>query len=480
MNRYRYLFKNIGLLTISNFSSKFLVFFLVPLYTNILTTEEYGIYDLCFTTISVLLPVLTMESISAMMRFALDEDRDDRELFSTGAVILARAMLVFAVLAALNRWLGLIPIFRDYTVYFGLLFFAASVESFLSRFARGVEDIPAVAIGGCVSTVVCIVCNILFLVVFRWGLAGYFLANTLAPAASSVFFCVRLRVAGRLRWRWYRRDTAREMVSYGRPLVFNSISWWVNNVADRYVITAICGVAVNGIYSVAYKIPAILNVFFTVFNQAWLLSSVKNYDEEDAAAFYSNIYNGYQFGLLCVSSALIFGTRIIGRILFAKEFYPAWQYVPALLIAVFFSALIGMFNSIFAAAKQVRICAVSSLAGAVFNVLVSLWLTWRIGAQGAAIGTAAAHYLMWLILLAAVLKLVPMQIRLVRDHMAYGVLVLQGAALVLMEESLLSYGVQALCLAAMPALYHRELFRLLGKLRQLWLKQIQTKTGGAL
>ena len=43
MNRYRYLFKNIGLLTISNFSSKFLVFFLVPLYTNILTTEEYGI-----------------------------------------------------------------------------------------------------------------------------------------------------------------------------------------------------------------------------------------------------------------------------------------------------------------------------------------------------------------------------------------------------------------------------------------------------
>ena len=51
MNRYKFLFKNIGLLTLSSFATKFISFFLIPLYTNILTTTEYGIYDLFNATI---------------------------------------------------------------------------------------------------------------------------------------------------------------------------------------------------------------------------------------------------------------------------------------------------------------------------------------------------------------------------------------------------------------------------------------------
>lgn len=42
MKKYKYLFKNVGLLTISNFGSKILSFLLVPLYTSLLTTGEYG------------------------------------------------------------------------------------------------------------------------------------------------------------------------------------------------------------------------------------------------------------------------------------------------------------------------------------------------------------------------------------------------------------------------------------------------------
>ena len=60
MNKYKYLFKNIGLLTLSSFATKLLSFFLVPLYTNILTTTEYGTYDLFNTTVGVLLPILTL------------------------------------------------------------------------------------------------------------------------------------------------------------------------------------------------------------------------------------------------------------------------------------------------------------------------------------------------------------------------------------------------------------------------------------
>ena len=67
---YKYLFKNIGLLTISQFGTKLLVFFLVPLYTSILTTEEYGIFDLFNTTIALLIPILTLNIMDSVIRFA--------------------------------------------------------------------------------------------------------------------------------------------------------------------------------------------------------------------------------------------------------------------------------------------------------------------------------------------------------------------------------------------------------------------------
>ncbi|HAQ8217931.1 TPA: oligosaccharide flippase family protein, partial [Enterococcus faecium] len=54
MSKTKYLIKNMGILTISNFSSKILVFLLVPLYTSVLSTTEYGTYDLTISTATLL------------------------------------------------------------------------------------------------------------------------------------------------------------------------------------------------------------------------------------------------------------------------------------------------------------------------------------------------------------------------------------------------------------------------------------------
>ena len=88
MNKYKYLFKNIGLLTLSSFATKLLSFFLVPLYTNILTTTEYGIYDLFNTTVGVLLPILTLNVQDAVMRFAMDSKSNRKAIISIAMKIL--------------------------------------------------------------------------------------------------------------------------------------------------------------------------------------------------------------------------------------------------------------------------------------------------------------------------------------------------------------------------------------------------------
>ena len=70
---YKYLLKNIGLLTLSNFGTKILLFLLLPLYTSILTVEEYGLYDFINTTITLLIPVLTFNISEAVIRFLLEK-----------------------------------------------------------------------------------------------------------------------------------------------------------------------------------------------------------------------------------------------------------------------------------------------------------------------------------------------------------------------------------------------------------------------
>ena len=85
MNKYKYLVRNISMLTISSFGTKLLTFFLVPLYTNILSLVEYGIYDVFNTIISLLIPILIVNIHDIVLRFSLENTKKDRsQIFFEG------------------------------------------------------------------------------------------------------------------------------------------------------------------------------------------------------------------------------------------------------------------------------------------------------------------------------------------------------------------------------------------------------------
>ena len=71
-----------GFLAASSFSTKLLSFFLLPLYTTILTTSEYGTYDIINTTVSLLVPILTIDIGDAVLRFSMDKTVSQKEVLS--------------------------------------------------------------------------------------------------------------------------------------------------------------------------------------------------------------------------------------------------------------------------------------------------------------------------------------------------------------------------------------------------------------
>lgn len=465
MGRYKHLIKNIELLTLSSFSTKLLNFFLIPLYTNILSTAEYGTYDLFSTTTGVLLPVLTLNIQESVMRFSLDNKLSRRSILSVGTRYLMGSSVLVAVGLVVNGVFGFSAVIRDYSIYFFLIFFTQALSNIVLAYIRGVDRIADLSVSSVVSSLAVVLCNILFLVIFKWGLVGYFSANIIGPCAQCLYLMLRAGVFQEIRLTEKFESETREMLAYSKPLIANSIAWWVNSASDRYVVIWFCGLSESGIYSAASKIPAILNVFQSIFAQAWTLSAVKNFDPEDKNGFFANTYAAYNCLMTIMCSAVIVADKILAKFLYARDFYMAWKYVPWLTIAIVFGSLTGYVGGFFSAVKNSKLFAQSTMIGAVTNVVLSIILTPFLGALGAAVATAICYCVTWVFRYIHVQRIIRLRVRLGRDIVTYILLVVQSAVLLILEEPMKLYAAEIGLFAVVTLLYLNDIGSMLQKYR---------------
>lgn len=467
-NKYYYLVKNIGVLTLSNFASKILSFFLIPLYTNILTASEYGVYDMVSTTVLLLIPILTFNIEEPVMRFAMERGVDRSHVFTIGIEYLLKSYIIVLTVLILNKLFRIVPLTNSQMIFFFLFYVVNALSGIVFCFARGLGMMTDVAISSIITTVIVIVSNIVCLVYLSLGLTGYFIATILGTLIQSIYLLVRIRY-----WEFYRpreRDIQlkQEMLSYGKPMIANSVSWWINSMSDRYVVVWFCGIAENGIYSVASKIPLILNILQSIFNQAWVLSAVQEYDEEDGEGFFSNVYNQYSALMVIMCSVLIVADRPLAKFLYAKEFYVAWRYVPFLLIAIVFGAMSGYLGGIFSAVKQAKSSARSTMIGAAANIVLNVLLVPLFGALGAAIATAVAYLIVWIIRIYYAQKYMKLEIHIKRDGIAYFILLVQSFFILAFEEnSVAIYAVLSILFVGIIILYHKVLA---GVFEVIWIR----------
>lgn len=463
MSRYKYLLKNIGLLTLSNFATKLLSFFLVPLYTSVLTTGQYGTYDLFNSTIGVLIPLFTLNALEFVLRFSLDRKYDKDAVVTIATKWLIISILIVMVFLGSNNIFNWIPILHDYALYFFLMYISQALSGIITAYARGTDHVAALSVSSVIASAFTIACNIIFLIPWKMGLPGYFLANIIGPLCQCIYLIFRMKV-------WHNFDLQknyvnqeREMLQYSIPLIANSISWWINNVSDRYIVTWFCGIAANGIYSVSTKIPSILNVFQTIFNQAWALSAVKDFDPEDKNGFFANTYKAYNCLMVVVCAVVIATDRILAKFLYANNFYIAWKYVPWLTIAIVFGALSGYVGGFFTAVKDSKKFATSTMIGAVSNIILNLIFVPFIGALGASIATAVSYVEVWLVRLIQSKKYIKLRVNIIRDSISYVLLAIQGIVLLIMPENLTMYLVQLLLVVIILALYKSDIVLLVNE-----------------
>ncbi len=388
--KYAFLTKNIGLFSLGTILPKVLSFVLIPLYTLKLSTFEFGVVDLVHTTVQLLIPFFTLVIHDAVMRFVFDEEYEKRHVFS-GAfwIVLAGTALVLAGTVLLSV-LGILSINCSYIIYMLLLFLCNGLHNVMGRFCRGIDRIGTIVTAGILQPVVVTIGNVLFLVVYNLGIIGYIIAEILGfcSAILCLFFGAKL-------YRYITIKVPRKvifvMASFSIPMIFSSLAWWVNNASDRYILSWLAGVSVSGVYAVSSKIPAILSLTQHVFQQAWSISAIKEFDKHDTDGFIGNIFTLLNVISIVACSAIMICNIPIAKILYSGEFFEAWHYVPALLVAVLFNGISLYLDGIFLAAKDTKLISLSTVLGAGVNTILNFSLIGPFGAYGAAIATVVGY-----------------------------------------------------------------------------------------
>lgn len=464
MSGYKSFIKNVGLLTIANFGSKILVFLLVPLYTNVLSTSDYGTYDLVFNTVSILVPLLTQNIIDGVLRFALDKDVNKDKVIDIGLKYFAISIFPVILILLLNIFFEVLPQFIPIEPYFFVIYVSQALSGIVLYYVRGLNRFKEIAFSSVLCSALVILCNIFFLIVFKLGLNGYFLANVIGPFVQIGYLFFILK-GYRPNFIHVDRVLERQMLIYSRPLIANTVAWWFNNVFDRYIVTFFCGVAENGIYAVASKIPSILSVFQNIIGQAWIVSATDEFDPKDTNGFFTKMYNLYNSFMVLLGSTIIAANLLLAKIMYANEFYIAWKYAPFLTLSIVFGAVSGYVGGIMGAVKDSAQFAKSTVIGSFVNVILNLILVPYIGAFGSALSTLLCYIVIWALRMKSLSKYITLHLSLFRDCFSYLILFVQCVLMLLLYSNYIGlYISEALCFLSIIFLYNKELNLVLRKI----------------
>jgi len=224
------------------------------------------------------------------------------------------------------------------------------------------------------------------------------------------------------------------MLKYSAPLIFTGIAWWVNGSSDRIFITMFAGVALNGIYAVANKIPSILSAFHGIIYQALQLSVFAEVHSDNDEKYLEKLYNIYNSAMVCVASSLIIVDVPLAKLLFKKEFFAAWHYVPALLISTVLFSVSGYITTIAAANKNTKLIANATVTGAIINSILNIILIPQFKVYGAVIATIVGYFFIWLSIILGIMKQSKVRIDIFKSIVLYLLLIFQWCVLLFIDN----------------------------------------------
>lgn len=456
--------------TVGNYLLKGLSFLTVPIFSRLLSTADYGIFNsyLAYQTILFLIVGLAMHASLKNARYKYQEDFAK---YNSNCILVA--------VCSLMTWVLLGNIF--YPVYGEVIGFSRLVVNLLllDSFGTALIQFYNVYVGldyhyesFLKLSAFNAVANLILSVVFILGVfpeeraVGRILGNAIPVAVIAV---VIIRYFWRQAKPQFHAEYTKYAIRYSVPLIPHGISQVILSQFDRIMIKNLIGDAQAGIYSFGYNIFSILNVTINSLDNVWgpwfyEKMAEKKYEE------IRKIGDKYAFGMLMFSGMVMLGTPELVKILGAREYWDAMYSVVPIVIGGYYMFLCSLPSYVEYYYEKTQFVALGTGMAAAVNIILNLICIQRFGYLAAAYTTLLTyllyfvfHYVIaWRVHKSCIFNTTKMIVYIVAAA------VVGGISLLLIEQWLVRW----LLLAVVGVLFlgwaERE-FGMLGKLRKKFL-----------
>ena len=409
VSRERNLVKNTAILAIGQLSSKVFTFLLLPVYTSLLSPNDFGKIDAVQTVISLLLYFVTLQIENAIFRFLIEYRNKENIQISYVTSALVVLLVMIGISITLIIFLNYIFIFPYIKLIIALIFIQ-SLYLFISNLARGLGNNTDYSIASFLITVSSLISNILMIVIFKYGAVSILLSLAISNLIGFIYLFYRIKIWKLIKPKNIDIVKINEMLRYSLPLIPNAISWWIANMSDRLIVIYFLGTMYNGIYAAANKIPTIYTTIFVVFNTAWAESVSLAINDSDRNVYIESMMNNSFKLFSFMNMGIILCVSIFFDYLIGNQYSEAYNQIFILLLAIFVNSLCSLLGGILGGLKNTYVIGWTTVIGAVINAVINLFFIKMIGLYAASISTLISYIIIYLFRYFSVKKVVPYKI----------------------------------------------------------------------
>lgn len=353
---------------------KGIAFIVVPIYTRMVPSNQYGVYSLYQSWESVLSVFATLNLWTycfsrGMLRYEKDKDRFVSALVGLSFVL---TLIVFVVLYIFsNCFLGFSHLSVTILAIMMVEFILRPSYEFWCAKQRFEFNVKKYAITAIIIFTFTPVVSIMLIKYFN---TCYSALGTLLVVGKNfvpfiIYTCVLIGILSK-RKALYDKDVWKYALGFNLPLLPHFLSVVILAQSDRIMIGSMCGTKEAAIYSVAYSVASVMLILNTAIMDSiipWTFKKMKSGDLKSIPTV--SVIS------LCIIVAInlmvsMFAPEVI-RIMAPEEYYEAIYIIPPVAMSNVFIFMFNLFANIEYYYEKTKLVAIASCLSAGLNLLLN-------------------------------------------------------------------------------------------------------------
>lgn len=388
--------------TICNVLIRGVNFMTTPLFTRLMSKEDFGLYSNYIAWVSILGTLTTLDLVVTVSRARFDyEDNLDEYISSIqvlGSLFTAICYLVICFFSKFFvSYLGMEMVYIH--IMFLYLLVSPSLQLLQAKHQQLMKykAVTALTIS---STLLTVICSVVLVSVMNDKFMARVLGNTVVLlAVCMVLYTYNLKLGRKVDphvWKY--------ALGIAVPYIPHILAGNVLGTIDRIYITKYCGPESTALYSVVHTISLLVTMLGTSINQAWAPWLFENLNTKQYPIIRkaTNVY--IAAALLFVTLSILFGPEIIS--LFAgSEYREGICIVAPIMTGSYFFILYTFFVNIETFYKKTGIISICTTVSSIFNIITNKIFVFRFGYVAAAYTTLASYLLLFFLHFTVCMKL---------------------------------------------------------------------------